>query len=64
MTDHIDVLFVSAEVEALFLVDVLADEDQVSRRPRSRARRVHSRKMPSAHERRLIGEVFALRPFM
>jgi hypothetical protein len=64
MTDHIDALFVSAEVEALLLVDVLADEDRVSRRPRSCARRVHGRKMPSAHEWRLIGEVFALPPFM
>jgi hypothetical protein len=32
MIDHVDALFVSAEVEALLLVDVLADEDRVSRR--------------------------------
>jgi hypothetical protein len=64
MADHVDGLIVSAEVEALLLGDVLADEDRVSRRARSCARRVHGRKMPSAHERRLIGEVFALPPFM
>jgi hypothetical protein len=50
MTDHVDALFVSAEVEALLPVDVLADEDRVSRRPRSCPRRVRGRKMPSAPE--------------